>query len=316
MSAGPSWPERGVLVLVGPTAAGKTALALPLAEALGAEIIAADSRQIYQGLDLGTGKPSNAELARVPHHLVSAAPPERVVSAADFAALAGQVLADLTARGRRALVVGGTGLWVRALVDGLTAGAPPDPEIRAELDKRAQVEGLAALHRELASVDPESAARIPPADRVRILRALEIWRVTGEPPSSARKRPAARVRPSLWLGLERPRAVLYARAEARIDQWLARGWLEEVKGLLAQGVRTDTPAFRALGYPQLARVARGEWTLDQAETAIKQDTRHYIKRQLTWFRAEPRIRWFDAGAGEDAFVRGVLEHLSAQSWPV
>jgi tRNA dimethylallyltransferase len=315
MTGQTAWPADGVLVIVGPTAAGKTPLAVHAAERLGAEIISADSRQVYQGFDLGTGKPSAEELRRVPHHLISCVPPERVLSAVEYAGLAEAALQDLVRRGKRACVVGGTGLWARALVDGLAPTAPPDPAVRAELANRAASEGLPALYEELARVDPESAARIEPADRVRILRALEIWRVSGVIPSAARKQiPLRPPKPSLWIGLDRPRAELFARAEARIDAWIAAGWLDEVRALAGSGLDANYPVWQALGYAHLWRVVQGQTDLGQAVALIKRDTRHYIKRQLTWFRAEARVHWLDAGSTAQDPLTQVLGHLRNMGW--
>lgn len=288
----------GIIVVAGPTSAGKTELAVRLAEAIGGEIISADSRQIYRGLEIGAGKPDPEQLRRVPHHLISAAPPQQVVTAADFAARAEAARRDIAVRGKAVLLVGGTGLWIRAFMDGLADTPPPDRELRSRLAARAEAEGAESLHRELQAVDPTAAARLHPADRVRIIRALEIYSLSGRRPSELPKT-ARPPRPGLWLGAIRPRAELYARAEARIDAWLEAGWAGEVKSLLASGLTPETPAMQALGYAHLARCARGECTQAQAVEWIKRDTRRYIKRQLTWFLAEPRIHWIEV-SGEDA----------------
>jgi len=308
MSGTPTPAGAPVLVVVGPTSAGKTELAMRLAEPLGGEIVSADSRQIYQGLDVGTGKPSAEQLQRVPHHLVSSEPPGRVMTAALFAEQADAACREITARGQRVLLVGGTGLWIRAFMDGLAPTSPPDPGVRAQLAARMQAEGRDALHAELARVDPETAARLHPADWIRVIRALEIYHTSGRP-ASAWPKIAGPARPGVWLGVTRPRAELYARAEARIDEWLAAGWVQEVETLLAGGLAPETPAMQALGYSHLVRYVRGEWPLARAVELIKRDTRRYIKRQLTWFLADSRIRWTDASGGLDA----ALDSLAAAS---
>jgi tRNA dimethylallyltransferase len=313
MTADTGWPADGVVVIAGPTAAGKTPLAVRLAEECNAEIISADSRQIYRSLNLGTGKPSPEELARVPQHLISRVPLSQTVTAADFAALAESVRREITARGRRCLLVGGTGLWIRAFIDGLAPTPPPDPDLRAHLQARAKTEGRERLYLELQAADPVTAARLHPSDLVRVIRALEIYRLSGIRPSEIKNK-AGRELPSVWLGLQLPRADLYARAEARIEAWLRAGWLEEVRALLDSGLAWDVPALQALGYSHLARHLRGEWPLARAVDLIKRDTRRYIKRQLTWFRAEPRLHWLDASAGEAAALSAARAALQAAGW--
>jgi tRNA dimethylallyltransferase len=300
-------PPRPLVVLAGPTGAGKTALAVRLAETFGGEILSADSRQIYRDFNLGTGKPSPGECARVKHHLISTASPRSVVTAAEFARLGRGVLDSLEARGLQAWVVGGTGLWIRALVDGLAPTPPADMSLRAAWAAQARELGPAALHAQLERLDPAAAGRLPIGDVKRVIRALEIIRLTGQPASAVTSRPPENGRPALWLGLTRSRADLYARAEKRVDAWLAAGWLEEVRGLQAQGLEPECPAFQALGYAHLVRHLQGALAWDRAVALIKQDTRRYIKRQLTWFSSNPRITWFDASDEARAF-------LALQAW--
>ncbi|NTV52842.1 MAG: tRNA (adenosine(37)-N6)-dimethylallyltransferase MiaA, partial [Candidatus Firestonebacteria bacterium] len=289
------------VVLVGPTGAGKTALGIRLAEFFQGEIVSADSRQIYRDFNVGTGKPSLQECVRVKHHLISAVSPHTVVTAAEYARLAKARLQDLESRGIPAFIVGGTGLWIRALVDGMAATPPSDTALRARLEQRAKEEGPEAMHAELARLDPITAERLPVGDRLRVIRALEIIQLTGQPASVLRDQPAQELHPAIWLGVTRPRAELYARAEKRIDDWLTQGWLDEVKHLLEQGLDAKCPAFQALGYSHLARHLQGELSWDQTVALIKRDTRRYIKRQLTWFNANERITWFDLTREEDVW---------------
>jgi tRNA dimethylallyltransferase len=294
--------EVPLMVLAGPTGAGKTALGVRLAEWLHGEIISADSRQIYRDFNLGTGKPSPQECARVRHHLVSAVSPRSRVTAAEYACLAGNVLKDLEKRRLPVLVIGGTGLWIRALVDGLAPTPPSDPGLRAQIEQRGREQGPQALYSQLQSLDAARAACLSPGDSFRIIRALEIIELTGKTASAVLHQQAENVRFAWWLGISRPRAELYARAEKRIDGWLAEGWLEEVRQLLQQGLEPGCPAFQALGYLHLVQHLQGFTALDQTVELIKRDTRRYIKRQLTWFMADPRITWFDASDEEKAFV--------------
>ena len=284
---------RGVLTIVGATATGKSSLALAVAERTGAEIVNADALQVYRGFDLGTAKPSAEERARVPHHLLDVAAPEERFSAGRFAALAQAALADIRARGRPAIVVGGSGLYVRALCAGLAPIPPVARELRAELESRLAREGLAPLRAELEAVDPASAARLAPRDAQRTLRALEVAHGTGRPLSRwlAESASARREWSGPRVGLTLPRAALYDRIGARVDRMIARGWLDEVRGLLASGVRAEAPAFQAIGYAQWVRHLAGEFDLEEATRQIVVATRRYAKRQQTWFRREPGIDW-------------------------
>ncbi len=295
-----------MIILAGPTAAGKTALAIKLAEQLNGEIISADSRQIYQGLDIGTGKPGPEEMARIRHHLVSVVSPQKSVSAGDFSRMAEKAFQEITNRGKTCLLVGGTGLWIRAFIDGLTPALPADPEIRAMLTEKAVRHGKQALHQELKQADPATAARLHPSDQVRIIRALEIFILTGERPSE-RKRciPISVSRPACWLGIVRPREELYARAEQRIDSWLAAGWREEIARLLKQGVPAEASAMQAIGYSHWVKHLSGACSYDQTVALIKRDSRRYIKRQLTWFRAEKRLTWIDVSKNEREVMREI-----------
>jgi tRNA dimethylallyltransferase len=284
-------PGPALTVIAGPTAAGKTALALELAERTGAEIVSADSQAVYRHFDLGTAKPDSEALRRVRHHLVSVVDPGEQFSAARYAALADAAISEITARGRPVLVVGGTGLYVRALLHGLSA-TPPSPEVRAELEAEARRVGPEAMHARLAEVDPESAARIALQDTLRVVRALEIHAVTGQPASVAHRAHAfgsGRYPYTLWF-LDPPRETLVAAIAVRTHAMFAGGLLEEVRRLVELGYR-DTPPMRSVGYRQALAVVDGRLGLVEAQAETAQKTRAYAKRQRTWFRREPGVRF-------------------------
>jgi tRNA dimethylallyltransferase len=282
-----------LVVVVGPTASGKSALALRLAEAAGAEVVSADSQQVYRGLDIGTGKVSPAERALVPHHLIDVAEPSEVMSAARYAALADAAIADIAARGRPIVVAGGTGLYLRALLHGLFEGPPADAALRAELE----TQETAALLERLRGVDPEAAARILPNDRRRLVRALEVHALTGVPISTHQRahdvRHAPSRYPATWVGLDPPRAELGRRIDARVDAMFAAGLVDEVRALAARHP-LELRAFDAIGYREVRAHLRGELGLEEARAQVKAATRRYARRQLGWFRAEPAITWYNA----------------------
>jgi tRNA dimethylallyltransferase len=284
-----------LLVLVGPTAVGKTDLAIDLAERLGGEIVSADSRYLYQGMDIGTAKPTLAERARVPHHLIDVTWPDRPWTLTQYQDAAVAAIADIQARGRWALLVGGTGQYIRAVVEGWQA--PPgnlDGALRAELEATLAQDGVGALAARLRQVDPASAAAIDLRNPRRVIRALEVALTTGQSFVAQRRRTAPAFA-SLILGLTRPRPELYARIDARIDAMLAAGLEDEVRRLAARGYRWDLPALSALGYRQMGDYLRGECDLPEAVRRIQHDTRVFVRRQANWFKpADPGIRWFDA----------------------
>ena len=291
-------PSRAdtLLVLVGPTAVGKTAAAIALAERLGAEIVSADSRYLYRGLDIGTAKPTPAELARVPHHLVDVTTPDQPWSLSQYQAAAYAAIDGIRARGRLPLLVGGTGQYIRALTEGwvLPPGAP-EGAVRAELEQALAREGLPALVERLRALDPASAAQVDLRNPRRVVRALEVVLATGESFSAQRRKQPPPYAVAM-LGLTRPRPALYARIDARIAQMLADGLVEEVRGLAAQGYGWELPAMSALGYRQIGAYLRGEATLDEAVAQLRRDTRQFVRRQANWFKpADPAIHWFDAG---------------------
>lgn len=317
-SDGASGGEPPLLVLVGPTASGKTDVSLFLAEALGdaggAEIVAADSRQLYRGLDVGTGKPDAAARARVPHHMLDLLEPADVANAARYAREARAAVVAIRARGRAAIVVGGSGLYVRALLTGLFAGPGRDAAFRERLRARAARDGWRALHAELAARDPETAARVHPNDAVRITRALEIMDGTGMRASAARRVGAD---PPIGIAarafaIEWPREALAARIARRFDAMLAAGLVDEVCVLLARGVPPDAPALRAPGYAEIVRHVRGEIPLDEATALAVHATRRYAKRQMTWFRATPEIAWMHGDPDPARVARAILDRLRAE----
>jgi tRNA dimethylallyltransferase len=299
-----------VIAIVGPTAVGKSALALALAERLGGEIVNADALQVYRGLDIGTAKPSPAERRRVPHHLIDILEPAERYSAGRFAALAETAIAGIQARRAVPILVGGSGLYLRALLEGIAPMPPVDPAVRDELLGRLERDGLAALHRELALRDPPTAARLGAGDRQRVLRALEVVVSSGQPLSSwiARRPFGARRLAATRIGLTLSRRVLYDRIAVRVCRMREEGLEEEVRRLLESGVHPEAPAFQAIGYRQFAQVARGLWTAEQAVTETIRATRRFAKRQQTWFRGERDIVWFDA-AVPASLADEVLSHL-------
>jgi tRNA dimethylallyltransferase len=283
-----------LVVLVGPTASGKTALALALAEELGGEIVGADSRQIYRGMDIGTAKPTLAERRRVLHHLIDVVDPDEPFTLADYQRQAVAAIRAVQARGRLPLLVGGTGLYIRAVVDGLIIpSAPPDPAQRRAWEDLAAQQGPAALHALLAERDPQTAEAIPPANVRRVIRALEVCLATGQPFSAQQ-----RAQPPDWqmvhLALTTERQRLYAWADARVDAMLAAGLVEEVQRLVASGYGWQLPAMSSLGYRQIGAYLRGEMTLAAAIERLKFDTHGFIRKQLIWFRADARLTWLDA----------------------
>jgi len=285
--------RRTPLALVGPTAVGKTDLSLALAECLSAEIVSIDSMLVYRGMDVGTAKPSGAERARVPHHMIDVAEPSEVFSVARFQEAARLVLRQTGERGREALLVGGSGLYFRAIVDELEFPGT-DRDTRSELERQAAALGPERLYARLASMDPVAAARIEPANARRIVRALEVPALTGRPFSSfadawERYAPDA-VRAA---GLRMSREPLIERIRARVRAMLDDGWIGEVRSLVDAGFGGWLTSTQAIGYAELARHLRGEMTLEHAVEATVKRTTNLARRQMAWFRRDPRIRWFD-----------------------
>lgn len=288
--------KPAVIAVAGPTASGKSDLGLKLAQRLGGEIVCMDSMQIYRRMDIGTAKPTAQERALVPHHMLDVADPTEAYAVADYAVAAEQVIAQILSRGRVPILVGGTGLYLKALMDGLSLGGTGgDERLRAELNALAdEPGGKERLHARLAAVDPETAARLHPNDRRRVIRAIEVFEQTGVPMS--RQNHAAQDRPFrvLPLALEWPRDLLYARLETRVHRMMEMGLLSEVRALLESGVAPAAQSMQGIGYKELIPAAMGQDDVNRAVWDIIVHTRHYAKRQGTWLRAEPRCVWLDA----------------------
>ena len=300
---------KPVLAIVGATATGKSALALALAERLPAEIVNADALQVYRGFDIGTAKPSAADRARVPHHLIDVLDPHEIYSAGEFARRARQAIAGIRERGRVPIVVGGSGLYLRALFQGISPVPPGDPEVRRRLRERLAAEGLDVLREELARRDSPTAERLSAGDTQRVLRALEVALVTGRPLSSwiAEQPFGAQGIAGIRVGLTLPRTILYDQIAGRVARMIGAGWREEVAGLLRRGLSPTLPAFQAIGYRQLVRHLEGDGSLDQAVAEIVKETRRFAKRQETWFRKEPDVTWFSAQELERQ-IPGVIDY--------
>jgi tRNA dimethylallyltransferase len=303
-SGASSAPEAAVpapVAIVGATATGKTAVGIHLAEALGAEIIGCDSRQVYRRLDIGSAKPTAAERARVRHHLVDVADPGERYSAARYRDAVRALLPDLASRGRRALFVGGTGLYLRAASEGLCAAPPGLPGLRRWLSALAETTPC-GLHSLLERIDAPAAARIHSNDRFRLIRALEVFYLSGRTLTEHHRghRAARSGNPARTFAIDLDGAAIRRRIDRRLDAMMAAGFLEEARGLLEAGIDPALPALRAVGYPEIFSHLRGERTLDDALAAVRQATWHYARRQLTWFRAEPGITWIPADAATPA----------------
>lgn len=304
--------EERLLILLGPTAVGKTAVGIALAEALDGEIISADSGAVYRGLDIGTAKPATEEQQRVRFHLIDVADPDEVFTAARFRELALQAIESIRARGKRVLIVGGTGLYLRALLHGFRLAPPPsEPELRTRLQAECRTLGTLAMHERLKRIDPIAGARIHPNDAVRIIRALEVYEMTGIPLSQWQQREEKEL-PALKVGLTMPREQLYARIDTRIDAMLAQGFVQEVQNLLQKGYNTALPALKGLGYRQIIEYLQGRIVLEEAIRIWKRDTRRFAKRQMTWFRKEPAVHWLDASENAEKTAQKILTLIEEQ----
>lgn len=289
-------PAPPLAMLVGPTASGKSDLAMGLAARQPLEIVVADSRQVYRGMEIGTAKPSAADRASVPHHLLDLVAPDEAFTLADWLSAAREAVSAIAERGRLPLVVGGTGLYVNALADGYDLAAQPwSPETRRRLVDEMEAEGLAPLAERLRRIAPEAAARTDLRNPRRVLRALERVEAGGGGAGSV----AAQAWPGrvAMIGIRRPREALYRRIDARARAMFAGGLLDEVRALLEHGYGPDLPPMTGHGYREAMRVLAGEWSVEQAVDVTARHTRQYAKRQLSWFRRETRIVWLDAGDG-------------------
>jgi tRNA dimethylallyltransferase len=302
-----------LLVICGPTASGKTGLALELAAALPVEIISADSRQIYRGMDIGTAKATPEERAFVPHHLIDVVAPDQPFSAADFLRLGRAAISEIHQRDKLAVVVGGTGLYIDALTRGLIAAPGEDPLLREELLALEVQQGEGTLHRRLQGIDPEAAARLKPRDQPRIIRALEVFALTGETLTALQGRHAFADGPYevITLGLEVERSILYRRIDERAAMMFASGLLEEAQSLLNQGFSRELKALRTIGYREAIACLGGESSLQVAIEQTQQESRRYAKRQMTWFRKNNSIIMVDSLA-EFAKIKSIATRLYAE----
>jgi tRNA dimethylallyltransferase len=287
-----------LILIVGPTAVGKTEIAIQLAERLNGEIVSADSRLFYRGMDIGTAKPAAEELARVPHHLIDIANPDEILSLAIFQQKAQETIADIHTRNKLPFLVGGTGQYVRAVTQGWTPPeVEPDERLRGELERQKEQNGIYWLYEKLKGLDPESALKIDPRNYRRTIRALEVIMTTGKKFSEQRGQSDSPYH-LVTIGLMRPREELYQRVDARIESMFVNGFLQEVRGLLAKGFSPSLPTMSAIGYRECVGVATGELTEEQAKVEIRRATRVYVRRQGNWFKeSDPNIHWFRVEAG-------------------
>ncbi|MBN1993538.1 MAG: tRNA (adenosine(37)-N6)-dimethylallyltransferase MiaA [Anaerolineae bacterium] len=301
--------DRPLLVVIGPTAVGKTALSVRLAQDVGGEIVSADSRQIYRGLDIGADKASAAQQALAPHHLLDVVDPDQVLTLAEFQERAYATIAAIHRRNRLPLLVGGTGQWVWAVVEGWgIPRVPPDPALRAKLAARAEAVGAEALHAQLEDVDPLAAQKLDPRNVRRVIRALEVYQKTGVPISQHQQKNPPPYH-TLLIGLTMPREILYNRIDRRVEKMMDSGLVAEVEGLAAAGYDWRLPALSGLGYRQIGQYLQGQFSLAEAVALIKKETRRFMRQQYNWFRlADPRIDWFDlAGQPEETYAQ--IKHL-------
>ena len=301
----PESEKNRIVVICGPTAVGKTALALELAELFNGEIVSADSRQIYCEMDIGTAKPTPGEQKRVRHHLIDVVRPDEEFHAARYLELAEAAVDDITSRGRNAFLVGGTGLYIKALTEGLLDAPGADASLRKSLHARAEREGSAVLHAELAQVDPASAERLHPNDLIRIVRALEVYSRSGKALSELQREHGFRTGhyQTLKLGLDCEREVLYERIDRRSEQMFASGLLEEAEKLLKAGYDPDLKIMRTIGYKQAFAFLRNEMSREEALEDLKRATRRYAKQQLTWFRKDQSIIWLESSDSFDTIQK-------------
>jgi tRNA dimethylallyltransferase len=303
-----------LVAIVGPTASGKSALGVALAERLGGEVVACDSTQLYSGFDIGTAKPSLSERRGIPHHLIDVLGPGDNATAGGYRQLALQVLEDLRQRGRLPVFTVGTGLYLRALLEGLADIPQRSEELRERLRASVEEHPPGHLHRILKRLDPQAAKKIAPADEQKLIRAVEVCLLARKPISEVHRTGRAPLQGwrVLKIGLLPPRGQLNERIYARTNAMLDQGWMREVQALLQSGLSGDSKPFDFIGYRELRAVLWGEMPLEEARAVIQQATRRYAKRQLTWFRKEPGVRWF-SGFGDDASVQAaILEWLQAQ----
>ena len=285
---------RQMICIAGPTASGKTALSIALAQELGGEIVSCDSMQVYKRMDIGTAKPTQEEMAGIPHHMLSVAEPWEDFSVGKYCAMATPIVDDILARGKTAIIVGGTGLYMDALIRGNDFAPVPSTGRREELEQLAAEKGIEAVIAQLRAVDPESAQRLHPSDQKRIIRAMEVYLETGETITEHNRKTQAfppRYTP-LWFALEdADRAALYTRIDRRVEIMLQAGLIAEIEGLLAEGVPEKCTAMQAIGYKEFVDALQGRSSMETATALVQQSSRKYAKRQLTWFRRNSAIHW-------------------------
>ncbi|MGH7231876.1 MAG: tRNA (adenosine(37)-N6)-dimethylallyltransferase MiaA [Nitrospiraceae bacterium] len=305
--------SKPLIVLLGPTAVGKSRVAIPLAKALGTNVLTADSRQVYRGMDIGMDKPAPAERQGVPHRLIDLVEPDQRFNVGEYRRLAVADIARLHGAGRLPLVVGGTGLYIRALIRGLWEGPSADWAYRSRLSEDARQHGTDWLHRQLAEVDPALAGRLHPHDEVKIIRALEAHHLLGRPLSDLHRQHGFNDSPftALLIGLTRDRERLYRGIESRVDQQIERGLLRETQQLLNKGYDRQLGSMKGLGYRQMAGYLAGDYSYEEAVRRLKRDTRHFAKRQMTWFRKEPGIVWLTIREEDsiDWVVNRIVDHV-------
>jgi len=296
-----------IIIICGPTALGKTSTAIHLAGNYNGEIIGADSMQIYRYMDIGTAKPTPDEQSRVAHHMIDLIDPDEHFDARQFAEMADEKIMKLYFRGVIPFVVGGTGLYIKALVNGLFKAGRADIRMRERLQEQARIFGLDFLHQRLRRYDPDTAARIHPNDSYRIIRALEVYELTGKTITSFRREHGFKDNrfTVLKIGLHINREVLYSRINQRVDAMIEAGFLNEVKGLLDMGYSEDLKSMQSIGYRHLVNFIKGRVSWDEAIRTLKRDTRRYAKRQLTWFKADPEMIWTESGQIEE--IRGLIK---------
>ena len=285
---------KNIICIAGPTASGKTALAVELAKALDGEVVSCDSMQVYRRMDIGTAKPTCEEMQGIPHHMLSVAEPDEDFSVSRYCEMASPIVDDIVSRGKTAIIAGGTGLYMDALIRGNSFAPYPSTGMREKLEQQADAEGMGSMLDLLKSIDPDSAARLHLKDRKRILRALEVYYETGQTITAHNLKTQAippRYDP-VWFGLEdENRADLYARIDNRVDKMLAQGLLDEIQELLKSGIPEKCTAMQAIGYKEFVDALHGRCSVDQATAQVQQSSRHYAKRQLTWFRRNESMNW-------------------------
>ena len=303
---------NSIICIAGPTASGKTALAVELAKELGGEVVSCDSMQVYRRMNIGTAKPTPEEMQGIPHHMLDVAEPWEDFSVSRYCELATPIVEDILSRGKTAIIAGGTGLYMDSLIQGNAFAPFPSTGVRERLEAQADAEGMEAMLAWLRSLDPDSAARLHLSDRKRILRALEVYLETGETITAHNRRTQAlppRFRP-LWLGLDfAGRGELYRRIDLRVEEMLRQGLLEEIRELLASGIPPKCTAMQAIGYKEFVEAVQGSLPVEQAVEEVKKSSRHYAKRQLTWFRRNKALHWLTRGPDSPEILEAARQIL-------